>query len=116
MPLWLGYLSEKIFEKLPFEEAKQWPVQLLQALVSAPEDFDFEALKHKIAIDRLSALQVSNEKVMSAIKQVIKCHEKALAGSTDIDWSAVWSAESAAQSSGWERERDSILKHIKGSQ
>src|SRR5690554_5658546 len=50
LPLWLGHLSEKVFEGLPEDKAKKWPVELLQALVDAPEDFNFRHAEAKINI------------------------------------------------------------------
>jgi len=106
MPLWLGHLSETIFENLPAREAKKWPVQLLEALVDAPEDFNFKRLECEININRLSILAENNPSVSDVINLCIDCWRQELAGDTDIDWesaesaawSVVWSAESAVWS------------------
>ena len=98
MPLWLGHLSETIFENLPTDEAKKWPVQLLEALVEAPEDFNFKRLECEININRLSILAENNPSVSDVINLCIDCWRQELAGDTDIDWE---SAESAAWSAAW---------------
>ena len=110
MPLWLGHLSETIFENLPTDEAMIWPVQLLEALVEAPEDFNFKRLECEININRLSILAENNPSVSDVINLCIDCWRQELAGDTDIDWesaesaawSAAWSAESAAARSAVE--------------
>jgi len=98
MPLWLGHLSETIFENLPTDEAMIWPVQLLEALVEAPEDFNFKRLECEININRLSILAENNPSVSDVINLCIDCWRQELAGDTDIDWE---SAESAAESAAW---------------
>ena len=106
MPLWLGHLSETIFENLPAREAKKWPVQLLEALIEAPEDFDFNRLECEININRLLTLAENNPSVSDVINLCIDCWRQRLVGDTDIDWesaelaawSVVWSAESAVWS------------------
>ena len=98
MPLWLGHLSETIFENLPTDEAMIWPVQLLEALVEAPEDFNFKRLECEININRLSILAENNPSVSDVINLCIDCWRQKLAGDTDIDWE---SAESAAWSAAW---------------
>ena len=97
MPLWLGHLSETIFENLPAREAKKWPVQLLEALVDAPEDFNFKRLECEININRLSILAENNPSVSDVINLCIDCWRQRLVGDTDIDWeSAELAAEFAA--------------------
>jgi len=106
LPKWLVYLAEKIFERLPKDEALTFPVELLKAI---PTDVNIDEVKHKIAIKRLSKLDQDNLEVSEAIQGVIACHEQALEGTTGIDWntarsvarSVAWSAEAAARSAAW---------------
>ena len=97
LPPWLVYLSEKIFEGLPSEEAKTFPVRLIKAI---PINTDIESVRHKLAISRLSKLKdnCNNDEVNSAIDMVISCHRSPL----NSDWSAAESAAwSAAESAAW---------------
>jgi hypothetical protein len=116
MSLWIGYWSERVFEGLPKNEAKTWPVQLLESLVNFKGDL--EIVKHKLAIKRLSSLISDGfpAYVNNAIKVVIECHEKFLSGDKDIDLksaeSAAWSAR-AARAAAWEKERDWMLEILK---
>jgi len=97
LPPWLVYLTEKIFEGLPSDEAKTFPVRLIKAI---PINTDIESVRHKLAISRLSKLKdnCNNDEVNSAIDMVISCHRSPL----NSDWSAAESAAwSAAQSAAW---------------
>lgn len=114
LPLWIGYWSEKVFGWLPHEEAIQWPILLLQALVDNP--CDLEDLRHDLAIKRLTLLSENSEgDVKSAIDGVIHYHQtrdeslresagaavKSAAGSAEPVWSAVWSTAEPARSAAW---------------
>lgn len=96
---WVGHLAEAIFEGLSVEDAKQWPVQLLEQLIKLPEDFDYEKAKHQLAIKRLKPLYEVNEgEVKEAIKLVIDCHAN-YESATLTDWSAAELAAEAARRS-----------------
>ena len=87
LPPWLVYLSEKIFEGLPSEEAKTFPVRWLKAI---PLNANIESVKHKLAIARLSKLKENcdDDNVNLALEMVIECHKSP----DGADWSAAWSA------------------------
>lgn len=40
MPLWMGRVCEEIFECLPINDAKTFPVEVMEKLVALPDDFD----------------------------------------------------------------------------
>jgi len=92
IPLWLGYLSEAIFEGLSVEDAKKWPVDCIEAFCEY--EGDAENIKHEIAILRLTTLAENNPSVANEINGIIVCHQQYLNGDLDIDWQA---AELAAE-------------------
>ena len=113
LPLWIGFWSEKVFERLSEDEAIKWPVQLLEALV----DFtgDYEDIRHKLAVKRLTYLSERNEgEVKAVIDGVIEHHktrdEDLRESAADAAWSAAdaaarSAARSAAKSAAWSAAR-----------
>ena len=76
MPFWLGHLSEEVFEGLSPEDAKEFPVQLLERLVQVDESFNFYRLRHDLAILRLTKLLNENVgELRAAIGDVIEYHK-----------------------------------------
>jgi len=105
LPLWLVYLSEKIFEGLGKKESITFPVRLLKAI---PFDSDIDDVKHVIAINRLQKFLNKDfpDEVKNAITMVIDCHKNPLnsdwSAARSAAWSVAWSAaESAARSAAW---------------
>ena len=130
IPLWLGYLSEAIFEGLSVEDAKKWPVDCIEAFCEY--EGDAENIKHEIAILRLTTLAENNPSVANEINGIIVCHQQYLNGDLDIDWEAAelaalaalaarsaLSARSAALSaalaarSSWKLEAGNLLKVLR---
>jgi hypothetical protein len=129
MPLWLGHLSEAIFEGLSHTDAKLFPVQLLEKLVLLDESFDFERARHDLAILRLTKfLDENTGDIKSAINGVIEYHKnpseslrlevegaalKAAESVVDIHayWSAAYAAICAKNSVG-KRCRSSVRSAI----
>ncbi len=107
LPAWLVYLAENIFEGLTKEDSDLFPVQLLNAI---PEDADISAVKHKLAILRLTRLADNNPSVEDVIDNVVNCHKQAINDVANINWSAARSAAwSAARSTAWKLERDDLV-------
>jgi predicted metal-dependent phosphoesterase TrpH len=101
LPEWLAHLQDAIFEGLPRAEAKAFPLQFLEAI---PVGVYLEAVRHKLAVLRLSSLLVNlnggNVKVKDAINQVIEYHKAALEGTLNNEEleGLRAAAESAAES------------------
>ena len=70
-PLWLSYLSEKIFEGLPEEDAKKFPVQLIKAIPENITDEQFQQVRVETEIARLGRLKAIQEKSDYSGKQKI---------------------------------------------
>ena len=90
LPVWLARLEEEIFNNLPVDKAKQWPLNFLKAI---PIGVDVDAARHLIDIRRLDRLISIQEKLLSknegavksaivatisAIKIIKSCHDAAL--------------------------------------
>ena len=74
LALWIGYWSEAVFEGLPQNEAIEWPVKLLKALIKF--DGCTERLRHDLAIKRLTRLSAKNTgDIKHDIDQVIEYHK-----------------------------------------
>ncbi len=91
-PLWLTYLSEKIFEGLPSSDSSKFVVDLINAV---PVDADISLVQNKVEIarmERLKTLHKGNTKLTDVLDQCI----------------AVWDADEIAMSA----ERDALLKAL----
>src|ERR1044072_3147081 len=104
IPEWLARLEDTIFEGLPVEDAKQWPLRFSQAV---PVGVDLEPVKWQFGafvlntnIERVLTLDIPEQlkkQVVDAIRGVLNVHESALR-TGEWDESAARSAESAAES------------------
>jgi len=96
MPHWIVWVGEKIFEGLPEEESKFFPVQLINAI---PVNMDTEKLwkSWNIALltDQFKFVNKGSaqHKAIQGVIDLYKCDS--------IDASAARSAESSAESSAW---------------
>ncbi len=134
IPEWLARLEDTIFEGLPTEEAKKWPLKFSKAIPVGvnlqPVKWKFSAYLMKENIDRVLSLDISDdlkEEVVKAIRGVLSVHEEAIkTGKWDesVAWSAAWSvawlaAKLAAWSVAWsvayERYADKLIKLLKAS-
>ena len=90
LPVWLARLEEEIFNNLPVDKAKQWPLNFLKAI---PIGVDVDAARHLVDIRRMDRLIIIQEKLLSknegavksaivatisAIKIIKSCHDAAL--------------------------------------
>lgn len=122
LPEWLARLEDRIFEKLPKEEAMLWPEKFLESI---PVGVNVEEVRHKLAIIRMDNLiNIQNEflqknpnlssifiKVISFINLVKNCHELELnkqycdwSAAKAAAWAAVWSEDFAAWAASWSSE------------
>ena len=109
IPEWLARLEDTLFENLPSEESKEFPVKFLRAI---PVGVDLEPVKWRFCafilkenIERVLALKDISEdlkkQVVDAIRGCLALHEQAVkSGNWDESAaeSAAWSARSAAYS------------------
>ena len=121
LPVWLAYLEEHIFEALPEADAKEWPLQFLEAIpvgASIPDSLRdrfqvFWLERQKTQIDRAKYDQVATavDGVISLLVQAIESYEPESAA-----WSAARPAAcSAAMSEACEAKvkRDWLLEELK---
>lgn len=124
IPEWLAILEDNLFENLPENKSKKFPVNFLDAIPIGvnlePIKWKFCAFLMKENIDRVLTLEISDElksEVVNSIRSVLKVHEDALksgewdrsaaASAAESTWSVVKSAarssaaRSAAESAAW---------------
>lgn len=123
IPEWLARLEDTIFEGLPVEEAKKWPLRFSKAInVGAdlePVKYKFCAYLMKENIDMVLKLDISDElkeQVVKEIRDVLALHEEAIK-TGEWDGSAAGSAAGSAGSAGlaaWSAgESAAYIKHSK---
>ena len=110
VPEWFLRLQEKIFEGLPQSQAKQFSLDVVQAI---PTDYDLNQIRPALEISRMGFL-LTNQTLPDDVKQVITAVKQlwikdpnqtqperwSAAGSAaesaaESAWSTAWSAESA---------------------
>ena len=105
LPEWLAHLEDHLFENLPVEEARKWPMEFLDAIPVGIEVEKFDAVRDRFQIFWLERQKTQIEQskypsVVDAINTVIQLLTEALGGNEPV--SAAWSAaESAAWSAAW---------------
>ncbi len=102
VPTWLAHLEDHIFENLPKEEARKWPLEFLDAIPIGITDAQFSNVRdrfQKFWLERQKT-QIDQSKypsVVKAITTVISLLDSALGGNAPL--AAAWSAaRSAARS------------------
>lgn len=106
-PEWLARLEDVIFEGLPYEEARRWPVRVGQAV---PVGADLTLVKWRFCafllnenIERVLSLDIADAlkgQVVSAIRRVLAVHTQAIV-TGKWDESTAESAKSTAESAAW---------------
>ena len=97
LPLWLVHLSEHIFEKLPQEEAVEFPVQLLEAIPANKDlEYAYKRFFYSMLMDKEKGQIAFTKKGSAQYKAIKQCADLFLMD--EIDESAAESAESAARS------------------
>jgi len=105
-PKWLAYLEDTLFENLPDDESKNFPLEMLEAI---PVGVNLKPVKWKLCaylmnenIDRVLGLKIKaklKKKVVSALRQCLAVHESAIKTgvwdklAADSAESATWSAQ-----------------------
>jgi hypothetical protein len=104
IPVWMAYLIDGIFEGLPEEQAKEFPVRFIEAL---PVGVDLEPVKHHFLYWLLADPEygvirfcMEEQEVKAAVEQVANLHKQAL--TTDPPTPAAWdAARAAAWAAAW---------------
>ena len=107
IPEWLALLEDGIFEGLPNEEAKKFPLRFLQAIKPGADLSKVEyQFKIWLLVDKHNGvIQWANDETKKIIKDIVKLQKRALKGDmpSESDWSSV--ARSAARSAAWSAAR-----------
>jgi len=109
IPEEIARLTDAIFEKLPNEDAKDFPLAFIEAI---PEGADLELVATRFKRFLLTGVvqfnHLADPKVASAVDGVIGLLDRKIEGDepSEEEWSAAWSAagsaaESAAESAAW---------------
>ena len=122
MPVWLARLEDSIFENLPMERAKLWPVEFIEA-INPGSDLDQAKVPFLLAVQKKNIeildscifYAVNFPMVAGAIRtsraavvEVIRCLE------SNLNLSTAWgAARSAAWSAAYECFADELLKLIR---
>ena len=116
IPEWLARLEDGIFEELPVEKAKQWPLCFASAISVGA---DLEPVKYKFCafllsrnIERILSLDIASElkdQVVQAIRGVLNLHEAAVA-------TGKWDEEAAAAAADYELFADKLIELLQEAQ
>ncbi len=119
IPEWLAYLEDGLFEALPNEKAKEFPLRFLEAIpVGADLEIVYYKFCHWLLTDpehgvlRLMPREAEPE-VHDVIVRVAMLHERAIAGDMPEEgdwaaaraaaWDAAWAAaRAAARAAAWD--------------
>ena len=103
LPLWLVYLSEKIFEGLPKEDALLFPVQLLEAVsIKMDEEKVWKRFMYELLMDKEKGQITFTKKNSLQYKAVKQCADLFL--DDEINQSATRSTAESAAWSAWSAE------------
>jgi hypothetical protein len=124
LPQWLGHLEDRIFEGLPIETARGWPVRLLSAV---PVGVDLTAAREAwfrdIVLDREMGAVGHAAKAMDSIKRP-DLAKRLRAIPPDAPWAEVWktcrevraAADAAAAAASrrlqWTWMADRLIHHL----
>lgn len=111
IPVTIAHLEDKIFEGLPAEKAKDWPVRFGTAI---PVGADLSLVTPRFMMWLLTDMKQyapDAPDVLKSIDQVIGLYERVIAGGTvtDNEWNAAegaaaWAAAGAAGAAAWATE------------
>ena len=117
LPVFLAYMDEHIFESLPLDEAKAWPLRFIEAVpVGVELALVFPRFMHRLMSDPQGMRQYANRETLPIVDTLVELYARRIAGTPFVDivaaeraaWSAesaAWSAESAAWSAAWSAAR-----------
>ena len=107
IPVWVARLEDTLFEGMPNEKAKEFPLKLVKAI---PTGFDnWQHIYHQLCIYILEkeCKNTDHPLVKQAICDIITLHRKE--SKEDKEWSAAWSA---AGSAAWSAARSAAHYNI----
>ena len=96
LPVFLAYMDEHIFEKLPLEEAKGWPLRFIEAV---PVGVDLELVSprfmHWLLSDPDGVRQYADARTVPIMDTLVAMYARRIEG-IPFDVAAAWAARAAA--------------------
>ena len=100
LPVFLAYMNEHIFERLPLAEAKQWPLRLIEAVpVGVDLELVFPRFMHWLLSDPHGMRQYADAQTVPIIDAIAAMYARRIDG-TPFDITAAWAAGTAAGKAG----------------
>ena len=107
LPVFLAYLDEHIFEKLPLEEAKGWPLRFIEAVpVGVDLELVFPRFMHWLLSDPDGVRQYADARTVPIMDTIVAMYARRIEGIPfDVDAArdavaAAWAAGDAAGDAG----------------
>jgi hypothetical protein len=96
LPVFLAYLDEHIFEKLPLEEAKGWPLRFIEAVpVGVDLELVFPRFMHWLLSDPDGVRQYADARTVPIMDTIVAMYARRIEG-IPFDVAAAWAAGDAA--------------------
>lgn len=101
LPVFLAYMDEHIFESLPTDEAKQWPLRFIEAVpVGVDLEMVFPRFMHWLLTDSEGIRCHANTETVAIIDRLVELYARRLTGAP-FDEAAAEAAEAEARAVGW---------------
>jgi hypothetical protein len=100
LPVFLAYIDEHIFESLPKEEAKFWPLRFIESVpVGVDLELVFPKFMHWVLSDPQGVRQHADARTLPIFDALVEMYDKRIAGvpfDQSAAWAAAWAATEAA--------------------
>ena len=101
LPVFLAYLDEHIFEKLPLEEAKGWPLRFIEAVpVGVDLELVFPRFMHWLLSDPDGVRQYADARTVPIMDTIVAMYARRIEG-IPFDVDAARAARDAAGAAAW---------------
>ena len=112
LPVFLAYLDEHIFEKLPLEEAKGWPLRFIEAVpVGVDLELVFPRFMHWLLSDPDGVRQYADARTVPIMDTIVAMYARRIEGipfdvaaagaAVDAAWAAAGAAGGDAAGAAW---------------
>jgi len=100
LPVFLAYMDEHIFEKLPLEEAKGWPLRFIEAVpVGVDLELVYPRFMHWLLSDPDGVRQYADARTVPIMDTLVAMYARRIEG-IPFDVAAAWAARAAAGAAG----------------
>jgi hypothetical protein len=108
LPVFLAYMDEHIFEKLPLEEAKAWPLRFIEAVpVGVDLELVFPRFMHWLLSDPDGVRQYADARTVPIMDTIVAMYARRIEGipfdvaAARAAAGAAWDAAGAAAGAAW---------------